>query len=65
MSVAEGTGLGCPELMGTAAGVAQGGERMQVLPGDTLPWGAGGIDGHHSALAKAVAGPQGHVGCRA
>lgn len=65
VSVAEGTGLGCPKLMGTAAGTAQGGEGMQVLPGDTLPWGAGGIDGRLSALAKAVAGPQGHVGCRA
>lgn len=35
MSVAEGTGLGCPKLMGTA-GIAQEEERMQGLPGNTL-----------------------------
>lgn len=62
VAVAEGTGLGCPKLMGTAAAIAQ---RMQVLPGDTLSWGAGGIDGHCEALVEAVARPQGRVGCRA
>lgn len=36
-SVAEGTGLGCPKLMGRAADIAQEEERMQELPGNTLP----------------------------
>lgn len=29
-------GLGCPKVMGTAAGIAQEEERMQELPGNTL-----------------------------